>query len=302
MESANIVDHLLADEIQLLMAFGLFFAVFSLRCLIGSACKWAKELKGVCTIMKLKKLLLPFMAGALALGLAACGGDDKKKEDATEQEAGPTKEEQEAAEKYQAKLDEQKVDNDLTVAIVNDEVLKGEEYNAALSSVQGELQRMGADPTSEDSVEEVKTQTLDMIVNQTLILQKAKEAKIEVAQTEIDEEYDMYVAQFGDEEVMKEAFESQNIKLDDLKDRIKDSILFKKYQDEVTSVEEVTDEEVKEYYDLVAAESNGSEQELPPLKDVSEEIKEILEQNKQQEQLAVHVEELRENAKIELKI
>ena len=84
------------------------------------------------------------MAGALALSLAACGGDDKAKEDAPEQEAGPTKEQQEAAEKFQAKLDEQKVDDDLTVAIVNDEELKGEEYNAALSSVQGQMQEAGA--------------------------------------------------------------------------------------------------------------------------------------------------------------
>lgn len=250
--------------------------------------------------MKLKKRLLLFMVVALVLSLAACGGDKEK--DGADQEAGPTKEEQEAAEKFQAKLDAQRVDKDLIVAIVNEQELKGEEYNAALSSIQGQMQQMGADPTSEDSVEQVKKQTLDMIVNQTLILQKAKEKNIEVTQAEIDEEYTMYVAQFGDEEVMKEAFESQNIQLDDIKDRIKDAILFKKYQDDVTTVEEVTDEEVKNYYDLVAAESKDNEQELPPLKDVSKEIKRILVENNQQEQLAVHVEELKEKAKIELKI
>lgn len=41
---------------------------------------------------------------------------------------------------------------------------------------------------------------------------------------------------------------------------------------------------------------------MPPLKEVSEQIQEMINQEQQQKLLAKHVEELKEDAKIELKI
>lgn len=257
--------------------------------------------------MKFKKVLLPFFAGALALSLAACGGDDKAKDKDKDKEETPdtevSQEDQEAAaEKMQAKLAEQQVEEDLVVAIVNKEELLGQQYNAALSSIQGQMQQMGSDPTSEEAAEQIKTQTLDTVVNQALILQKAKEEKIEVSQEEIDEEYAGFIAQFGDEDTFKKALEEQNMNVDDFKEQIEDSILFDKYKEKVSPAEEISDEEVKEYYEGIEAQNKDGEEGLPPLEEVSEEIKGILAQNKQQEQLNAHVLELQEAADIELKI
>jgi hypothetical protein len=36
-------------------------------------------------------------------------------------------------------------------AVVNDEELTGEEYNVALTSIQGQMQQMGKDPSSKES-------------------------------------------------------------------------------------------------------------------------------------------------------
>ena len=123
--------------------------------------------------MNFNKLFLPFAAGARALSLAACSEEEDKA--SKEAEQGETKQEgtsdeQAAALEMQEKLAEQQVDDSEVVAIVNGQELTGEDYNAALTSVQGQMQQAGQDPTSEEVAEQMKAQTLDRLVNQALIL------------------------------------------------------------------------------------------------------------------------------------
>ncbi|MBE1554668.1 SurA N-terminal domain-containing protein [Sporosarcina limicola] len=255
--------------------------------------------------MKFKKVLLPFIAGALALSLAACGEEDKAATDKTPQgetKQEATKEQKASAKEMQTKLTEQQVDNNKVVAVVNDEELTGEAYNAALTSIQGQMQQIGQDPTSKESIEQVKAQALDTLVNQTLILQKAKEAEIKAATSEIDEEYSSIEKQFGGEKEMKKALEGQSMDMTTAKEQIAKSILSKKYQDKVAPAGKVTDKEIKEYYDQAASKSKEAGQELPPLEEVSKEIEGIIKEEQQQKRLATHVEELKAAAKIELKI
>ena len=60
----------------------------------------------------------------------------------------------------QKKMDKQKVEKDKVVATVNDEKIKGEEYNNVLSKSQMQYQQMGQDPTSKDAAKKIKQQTL----------------------------------------------------------------------------------------------------------------------------------------------
>jgi low affinity Fe/Cu permease len=101
---------------------------------------------------------------------------------------------------------------------------------------------------------------------------------------------------------MKEALKSQNVDVKTIKEQIAEFIVIEKYQNKVAPVEKVTDKEIKEYYDQAAAQTKDSGQELPPLEEVSDEIKEMIEQEQQQKQLAAHVEKLKADAEIELKI
>jgi hypothetical protein len=260
--------------------------------------------------MNYKKILLPFAAGALALSLAACSEEDKAPKEETPQEetskegtkAPSEKEAAAAAKEMQAKLAEQQVDEDKIVAVINDEELTGFEYNSVLTSIQGQLQQTGQDPTSKEAVEQVKTQTLDTLVSQTLILQKAKEAKLTASKEEIDKEYATIEEQSGGEKAMNELLKAQSMDVKTLKEQIAESIQFEKYQDKVAPAKEVTDKEIQEYYDQAAAQSKESGQKLPPLEEASKQIKGMLEQQQQQELLTAHVEELKADAKIELKI
>lgn len=240
------------------------------------------------------------MAGALALGLAACGDKEKAAPDEPKQEV-PEKQKK-STEEMQAKLDEQQVDKNKVVALVNGEELNGEDYNAALMSIQGQLQQMGQDPTSKEGAKQVKAQTLDTLVNQTLILQKAKEADIKASTSEIDKEYSSFEKQFGGDKELKKVLKSQGLDAKTLKEQIADSILFEKYIEKVVPAEKVTDKEIKEYYDQVASTSKETGQELPPLEEVKKEIEGVIKQQQQQKLLMAHVEELKAAADIELKL
>ncbi|MDS9471610.1 SurA N-terminal domain-containing protein [Sporosarcina pasteurii] len=245
--------------------------------------------------MNLKKIFLSFFAGALALSLAACNGDEKaQKEEVSEEQVN--------VEEIQAKLAEQQVDKNDIVAVVNDEEINGEQYNAVLMSIQTQMQQSGQDPSSEEAAEQIKDQTLDTLVNQTLLLQQAKIEEIKASQDEIEEEYKAFVQQFGDEKTLIEALKQENMDTENLKEQISESIIFRKYQEQVTPIEEVSDETVKEYYEQIAAQTEDGEQELPPLEELSENIKQIIQQEEQQKKLSAHLETLKEDAKIELKI
>ncbi|PPA70200.1 SurA N-terminal domain-containing protein [Jeotgalibacillus proteolyticus] len=253
--------------------------------------------------MNLKKFLLPFAAGALALGLAACNDDEDKANDAPEDEAAqqqePTEEEQAQAEEMQAKLDEQQVEEGEVVATVNEEEITGEDYNGALGQVQFQMQQMGQDPTSEEAAEQVKTQTLDTLVNQAILVQKANEGNHTASEEEINEEYTAFQEQYGGEEAFNELLEEQGLEEEVIKESIADTIIIEKYIDEAVPVDEITDEEIQEYYDQASASSEETGQEVPPLEEVREDIKSSLEQQQQQEKLMQHLEELKADSEIE---
>lgn len=250
--------------------------------------------------MKLKKLFLPFAAVALAFSLAACGNDDKNKAD-QDTEENPVVD-QEAIDKMNEKLAEQKVDEDIIVAVVNAEELDGERYNIVLQNIQVHYQQMGVDPTTEEMIEQIKTHTLDEMVNQALVLQQAKTQNIEVLAEDIDTEYGYLVEQFGNEEALEAALESENIDMETFRGQIADTILYGKYQEQIAPLEaDISDDDIQAYYDEFASQSEG-EVELPPLEDLSDDIKDILIESEQQKKFTAHLEELKKDATIELKI
>lgn len=248
--------------------------------------------------MKLKKMLIPFFAGAIALSLAACSDkdEDKEKNNATDEQA---------FEEMDKKLKEQRIDDDQIVVVVNDEEVTGETYNTVLQSVQLDVLQSGQDPTEGDMPENIQNQTVDVLINQALILQEAKKEKIEVKDKEFDEKYAMYIEEAGgDEEALEKALKQENTTIDKFKENIRESILFEKYQEKKVQVDEVSKEDIQKFYDDLAAESKDAEEdeEMPALEDIEDNIKTVLEQQLQQEALMKHVEKLKDASKVDIKL
>ena len=105
-----------------------------------------------------------------------------------------------AKEIRRTKIDDQKV-----VATVNKDKITGSEYNSALSTIQGQLQQSGQDPTSKEGEKAVKKQTIDALVGQELILQDAEKKGFKASDKEVDKQLKEEKKQFKDNAQFEDA-------------------------------------------------------------------------------------------------
>jgi SurA N-terminal domain len=266
-------------------------------------------------LLAMKKLKYPFIIGLLSVALAACGSNDAsdsadKKEDSktaqTEEQQKQTKEQEKQMKEMQEKLEKQQVDEKKTVALVNDEKILGSEYNQVLQTSQMQMQQMGQDPTTKDAAKQVKDQTIDSLVGQTLLIQDATEKGYKASEDEINKQIEDAKKQYDSEKEFNNVLKQAGLNMDQLKEQLGESIQYNKYVEKEIKAEEVTDKEVKEYYDQYAkqAESAGSEQQqqLPKYEEIKDQIKGQLEQQKKQEKVGEQVEKLKKEAKVDVKI
>jgi parvulin-like peptidyl-prolyl isomerase len=255
----------------------------------------------------MKKMMFILITGLIVVVLAACGGNDESKEaknddKAKTAETDQQKEMQKQMEEMQKKLEAQQIDEKKTVAIVNDKEILGSDYNSALASAQGQMQQMGQDPTSKEAAEQVKQQTIDSLVGQTLLLQEADKKSYKVSEADINKQLDEIKKQFKTEKEFEAALKKSGIDMKTLETQIADEIKLKKYVEKEFPASEITDEEIQKTYDQYAEQGKTTGQEVPKLEEVKTQIEQSLQQQKQQEKLVQQVEKLKKNAKIEIKI
>jgi FKBP-type peptidyl-prolyl cis-trans isomerase (trigger factor) len=251
----------------------------------------------------MKKLLYSILIGLMAVVLTACGSNDEADKNNDEKEtAQPTEDPQKQAEELQKKLDNEKVDEKKTVVIVNDEKISGAEYNSVLSMIQMQMQQLGQDPTSKEVAEQIKEQTINSLVGKRLLLQDADKKGYTASKDAIEKQLAEIKGQYEDDEKFNEAMKQLGMNSEQLNTQIAENIKYTQYVDKEIKVEEATDKEIKEYYDQVAAQGSASGQETPKLEELKPQIKEQLEQQKKQEKLVKYVEELKKDAKVDIKV
>jgi hypothetical protein len=233
----------------------------------------------------MKKLLMLLTTITVAITLAACGNDDTDKEESENSEANTSEQAQQELEI----TDEEKLADDTSVAIVNGEEINGTDYNPIYSQVKSTMYQYGQDVSDLDSI---KNQTVNILIDQALVKQDAEAKGIEVTEEEAQEELNT-IKESGNEEDFTALLEQYNMTEEDFKNQLMDDLLTIKYVAEFDV--EVSDEEIQEYYDQLKEQN----QEIGELEEVEGQIKEILVNEKQSEQLRVKVEELKEGAEIE---
>ncbi|MEH7245394.1 SurA N-terminal domain-containing protein [Neobacillus niacini] len=255
----------------------------------------------------MKKIMFTLITGLMAVVLAACGGNEESKEaknddKAKTEETDQQKELQKQMDEMQKKLEAQQIDEKKTVAIVNDKEILGSDYNSALAYTQGQMQQMGQDPTSKEAAEQVKKQTIDSLVGQTLLLQEADKKNYKVSEADINKQLDEIKKQFKTEKEFEAALKKSGMEMKTLETQIADDIKFKQYVEKEVPAAKITDEEIQKTYDQYAEQGKSTGQEVPKLEEVKPQIEQSLQQQKQQQKLAQQVEELKKNAKIDIKI
>jgi parvulin-like peptidyl-prolyl isomerase len=153
---------------------------------------------------------------------------------------------------------------------------------------------------------EYRKYVLDQLIDQELQQQKIEELGIEVSEEEVQEQIDSIISnndQFEDEKSLEEYLKNnQNMSLDSLKSRIKESIRQQKLRDEVTGNVEVTEEEITSFYEENKESYKDQEGNVKSLDEVSDQIEGTLKSQKSNEAWSEWLEQEREEAEIEKKL
>jgi len=226
----------------------------------------------------MKKFLTGFFAFLLLIVLVACGN---KEEQETENATNPTIE----------ITEEEKVDDDQVVAVINGEEVNGKTYNLVYTQL-----KLQASHFEEDiDLEEIKSATIESLIDRQLLLQQAREVGIEITDEMVNEKLDTFKSE------NREAFDTllaqYQITEEDLKDQLKYELAMNEYINETIEVS-VTDKEIEEHYEK-AKEGND---EIPELDEIKSNLKSQILNQKRIEELEEKINKVKEKATIEEKI
>ncbi|QHA91485.1 SurA N-terminal domain-containing protein [Bacillus sp. N1-1] len=237
-----------------------------------------------------KYLNLLLIVGVLML--AACSNNSE----ATDEEPAS---EDSATVETQKELEAMKVEEDKVVATVNGEEIKGKDYNSMLVQTQLRYTMSGEDPSDTEVAKSIEQEVMDNLIGQELLLQKAKEEGFSASDKEVETELEQIKAQFDGEEELEKALQGQGITLEQLESQYADIVVVDKFVKEKIGTPEVSDEEVKAFYD----EQFSKDAENPPSFDeMKDRIKDYLVETKTQEKVQEMKAELMKKAEVKEKL
>lgn len=236
----------------------------------------------------MKKFILVAFLIIFSVLIVAC--NDEEKESETEKAENETQTEAEEEAPQVEFSDEERVDADEPVLKVNGKEVKGDQYNRIYTQTKTLMFQYGQDVSDLDVV---KDQVVSILTEQELINQDAEERGIEVTEEEAQEE--LGKLKEASKEQFNQMLETYQITEDELKEQLVDDLVINEYIEKEFEAK-VSDEEIEDYYNQLKEQS----EDLPELDEAMKgEIEGLLKTQKQSEQLAERVAELREDAEIE---
>ncbi|MFC1623801.1 peptidylprolyl isomerase [Candidatus Omnitrophota bacterium] len=149
---------------------------------------------------------------------------------------------------YPASIEAQVINK--VVAVVNDEVITQQDIDQLLAVLYAQYVHTYKGDKLLEKMEEVKRDIPKQIVEDKLILSRAKELNIDVTEGEINEKLEYVKSGFPSEGDFYGTLEAQGITLADLKNRYRDQIMMKKIVDfMIRSKVSVLPSEISEYYE-----------------------------------------------------
>lgn len=234
----------------------------------------------------MKKTMLLVITLLLAGILAACNNDEADTTEPAEENAETEQDAQESVEITEEEI----VDNDAVVVSINGTEVTGDKYNNIYKQLKTMLHMYGQDVSD---LEMIKEETIAILTEQELIRQDALESGIEVTEEEAQQEIDKMVEQNG-EEALNAMLEQYELSEDEFRKQMQDDLITIRYIESEFEVE-VTDEEIKEQYNLLKEEN----EEIGELEEYEDFIRQNLSEQKQSAQLETRISELKEDAEIE---
>lgn len=183
-------------------------------------------------------------------------------------------------------------------AIVNGKEIDRATLERSIEQVNNNYVAQGVDTSSAEATAAIREQALTALINRQLMIDAASKAELTASNEEVEAEYQLAVTNVGGAEKLATALSDIGMTESDLRADIANDVIINKYLDEKLSLDTlaVTDAEVQTAYDK-ATESNTEE--VPPLEEVAELIRNQLLLEKQQLLISAELERLRAEATIE---
>lgn len=136
------------------------------------------------------------------------------------------------------------------VAVVNDEVISKQDVDHLLAVLYAQYSQEYKGDELLKKMEEAKRDILGQMIEDKLILSRAKELGIKVTDLEIKDKLENVIKGFPTEGEFYKTLETQGVTVADLKDRYRDQIMMKKLIDmEIKSRIAVLPSEISDYYE-----------------------------------------------------
>lgn len=238
----------------------------------------------------MKKQFSLLMLVAILL-LAACSNNSGEKD--TE---ATTSEESASMDQTKKELEAMKVEEDKVVATVDGKEIKGKDYNSMLVQTQLRYTMSGKDPSDDKVAKSIEEEVMDNLIGQELLLQKAKDEGFSASEEEVQTELEQIKAQFSTEKELNAALKAQGMTLEKLESQYADIVVVDKFVNDKIGKPEVTEEEMRSFYD----EQFTKDAENPPsFNEMKDRIKDYLIETKTQEKVQEMKDQLKQKAKIE---
>ncbi len=187
------------------------------------------------------------------------------------------------------------------VAIVNGEDVPVAAFMQSYDQAAAVAVQQGFDPATDESVrQEVVDQAVEVMINTVLMLQQSTAAGFTVTDEQVAAEVAALEEQFGGADQLAAALANAGLSDAVMREDLRDQLIVDQYiksSPEWAAIS-VSDEDVRAFYDSVAAASEG----LPPFEEVAEEAREQLTLQKQQEATQALIDRVRAESTIEMKI
>jgi hypothetical protein len=190
-------------------------------------------------------------------------------------------------------------DGNQTVATVNGKAITA----AQLISAENQLAAQAGVSTSTldaSTTAQLRSQALDSLINQEVLGQAAAQAGYTASSTQVDAQLAATKAQLGSDAAYQQALQKQGMTEAELKAQIAQGLAIQAYVEATLHLSTVTasQTEITTLYDQLKAQAAGTT--TPPLSQVKDQVKQLVISQKQQQQVAQLVQQLRAQANVQI--
>lgn len=185
-------------------------------------------------------------------------------------------------------------------AYVNDQKIKKSDFDSSLDQMIQMAAASGVDVTNEETLAEYRTQTIETLINGELLRQEALKQGMSAPEEAINSRYAEIEAGLGGPEALAGRMAEFGVTEAVLRRDIENEILIQSLFDVilVSDDEPIEEEEVETLY----SEIKKTNETVPPLSDVYEQVAEQIKLSRQQAEVAALIDRLKAEATVEILI